>query len=504
MAMSISNTPNTIHFLRRRLLYMLMAVMTLIAVGCTEDDYSGRQDLPTGEYQVRLLVEQQAVTTRADGDVSAIKELRVYVFNASNKLVGHFYDGSLSASGQTYYVPLRLAEGGDLTFYVVANENGGGLALSEATTKDALDKMSFITASVDRTKGDLLTGVAKATITTENAQGGSTYVVQCPLKRPFSLLEVYFAKGSSTVEASVNKIDLYDYTTGGFICDSYSPYNQSRVFGTDALVMLSTLTDVQQVVSENEHGTSTADYGSAVASVPVSVNGQGLSTGWGNTWVNEVPTTTPQPRLEIAYTVGNDDKTATVYLPRMITMNTRYNVKCLIKDTGGLFVTLVPQDWTDEEIHNYELGDAGVFVITTPNLKERVENSKVYATQYSLESNASARQFTFTLKMDTPIGVRWMAHLTNSSDFEFVIDENHAAEGVGGAGEVTIWVRPTKSFDATAERATTKLYISLGTAEGVAQRFDNDMDYTQDGQTINIEQVSQQEGDVIWNSSVQP
>lgn len=483
---------------------MLMAVMTLIAVGCTEDDYSGRQDLPTGEYQVRLLVEQQAVTTRADGDVSAIKELRVYVFNASNKLVGHFYDGSLSASGQTYYVPLRLAEGGDLTFYVVANENGGGLALSEATTKDALDKMSFTTASVDRTKGDLLTGVAGATITTENVQGGNTYVVQCPLKRPFSLLEVYFAKGSSTVEASVNKIDLYDYTTSGFFCDSYSPYNQSRVFGTEALVMLNTSTVVQQVVSENEHGTSTADYGSAVASVPVSVNGQGLTTGWGNTWVNEVPTTTHQPRLEIAYTVGNDDKTATVYLPRMITMNTRYNVKCLIKDTGGLFVTLVPQDWTDEEIHNYELGDAGVFVITTPNLKERVENSKVYATQYSLESNASARQFTFTLKMDTPIGVRWMAHLTNSSDFEFVIDENHAAEGVGGAGEVTIWVRPTKSFDATAERATTKLYISLGTAEGVAQRFDNDMDYTQDGQTINIEQVSQQEGDVIWTSSAQP
>ena len=503
MAMSISNTPNTIHFLRRRLLYMLMAVMTLIAVGCTEDDYSGRQDLPTGEYQVRLLVEQQAVTTRADGDVSAIKELRVYVFNASNKLVGHFYDGSLSASGQTYYVPLRLAEGGSLKFYVVANEKGGGLMLSEATTKDALDKMSFTTASVDRTKGDLLTGVADATITTENAQGGSTYVVQCPLKRPFSLLEVYFAKGSSTVEASVNKIDLYDYTTGGFICDSYSPYNQSRVFGTDALVMLNTSTDVQQVVSENEHGTSTANYGSAVASVPVSVNGQGLSTGWGNTWVNEVPTTTHQPRLEIAYTVGNDDKTAIVYLPRMTTMNTRYNVKCLIKDTGGLFVTLVPQEWTDEEEHNYELGDAGTFSFTPTNLRSRVSD-KVYATQYSVESNASARQLTFTLQMTNPEGVRWMAHLTNSSDFEFVIDENHAAEGVGGAGEVTIWVRPTKSFDATAERATTKLYISLGTAEGVSQRFDNDMNYTQNGQTIYIEQVSQQEGDVIWNSSVQP
>lgn len=503
MAMSISNTPNAIHFLRKRLQCLLMAAMTLLAVGCIEDDYSVRQDLPAGEFQVRLLVEQQAVATKADGDVSAIKELRVYVFNASNKQVGHFYDGSLSASGQTYYVPLRLAEGGELTFYVVANENGGGLALSEATTKDELDKMSFTTASVDRTKGDLLTGVADATITTENAQGGNTYVVQCPLKRPFSLLEVYFAKANSAMEATVNKIDLYDYTTSGFICDSYSPYNQSRVFGADALVMLSTLTDVQQVVSENEHGTSTADYGSAVASVPVSVNGQGLTTGWGSSWVNVEPETEHQPRLVIAYTVGNDAKTATVYLPRMITMNTRYNVKCLIKDTGGLFVTLVPQDWTDEDEHNYELGDAGTFSFTPTNLRSRLSD-KVYATQYSVESNASARQLTFTLEMTNPEGVRWMAHLTNSSDFEFVIDENHAAEGVGGAGEVTIWVRPTKAFDATSERATTKLYISLGTAEGVAQRFDNDMDYTQDGQTINIEQVSQQEGDVIWNSSVQP
>lgn len=499
-----SYTPKTVHAVLRKLYCLLLASAALFPAGCISDDYGTENELPDGEFQVNLLIEPQAAMTKAFEDVSAIKQLRVYVFNRQQKKVGYHYIADLQERGEAYYIPLRLAEGGALDFYVVANEAGGGLSLAENTSKADLDKMQFEVAKISRASGDLLTGKAAATITEDNAQDGQVLEVDCPLRRPFSLLEVYVAKAGQGMSAQVNSIGLCDYTTAGFLCDSYSIYNPARTFADGPLSMLGTAAGVTAVVAEGEHGTSSADYGTALASTPVALNEQGLTTGWGSSWVNEEPETEYKPRLEIAYTVGNDAKTATVYLPRMITMNTRYNVKCLIKDTGGLFVTLIPQDWTDEEEHIYDLDDAGSFVITETNLKKRVSDSKVYATQYSLESNASARQFTFTLNMTAPEGVRWMAHLTNSSDFEFVIDENHAAEGVGGAGEVTIWVRPTKSFDATAERATTKLYISLGTAEGVAQRFDNDMDYTQDGQTIYIEQVSQQEGDVIWNSSVQP
>lgn len=499
-----SYTPKTVHAVLRKLYCLLLASAALFPAGCISDDYGTENELPDGEFQVNLLIEPQAAMTKAFEDVSAIKQLRVYVFNRQQKKVGYHYIADLQERGEAYYIPLRLAEGGALDFYVVANEAGGGLSLAENTSKADLDKMQFEVAKISRASGDLLTGKAAATITEDNAQDGQVLEVDCPLRRPFSLLEVYVAKAGQGMSAQVNSIGLCDYTTAGFLCDSYEIYNQARTFGDGPLSMLGTDADVTAVVAEGEHGTSSADYDTALASTPVALNGQGLTTGWGNSWVNDVPTTTRKPRLEIAYTVGNDVKTATVYLPRMITMNTRYQVKCLIKDTGGLFVMLVPQDWTDEEEHDYDLDDAGAFAITETNLKERVSGNKVYATQYSLESNASARQFTFTLNMTAPEGVRWMAHLTNSSDFEFVIDENHAAEGVGGAGEVTIWVRPTKSFEATAERATTELYVTLGTAPNTKQAIDKDMNFTSEMQTFHIEQVSQQEGDAIWGSSVQP
>lgn len=499
-----SYTPKTVHAVLRKLYCLLLASAALFPAGCISDDYGTENKLPDGEFQVNLLIEPQAAMTKAVEDVSAIKQLRVYVFNQQQKKVGYHYIANLQETGEAYYIPLRLAEGGALDFYVVANEAGGGLSLAENTSKEDLDKMQFEVDQISRASGDLLTGKDTATITEANAQDGQVRVVDCPLRRPFSLLEVYVAKAGQGMSAQVNSIGLYDYTTAGFLCDSYSIYDQARTFADGPLSMLGTDADVTAVVAEEEHGTPSADYGTALASTPVALNGQGLTTDWGSSWVNDVPTTRRKPRLEIAYTVGNDAKTATVYLPRMITLNTRYQVKCLIKDTGGLFVTLEPQDWTDEEEHDYDLDDAGSFVITETNLKERVSGNKVYATQYSLESNASARQFTFTLNMTAPEGVRWMAHLTNSSDFEFVIDENHAAEGVGGAGEVTIWVRPTKSFEATAERATTELYVTLGTAPNTKQTVDNKMDYTIDTQTFHIEQVSQQEGDAIWGSSVQP
>ncbi len=504
MTMRKINTPKAMCLVRQKLHILLWAATALCLASCIKDDASGGQDLPEGEYQVRLLVDPQTVTTKAD-DVSAIKSLHVYVFNGQSELVGYHHDASLQATGTAYYVPLRLAEGGTLSFYVVANESGAGLTLAETTAKAALDAMTFQTANINRGNGDLLTGTTTAEITTANAQGGNTLVVNCPLKRPFALLEVYFAKTDANMNAAVTDINLHDYTTAGYLCDSYSPYNQARTFADGSQDLLAQTFSVAAVVAEANHGTASANYGTAATSVPVTLNGQGLTTGWGDSWTNTEPSTGRKPRLVINYTVGTEAKEATVYLPRMTAMNTRYNVKCLIKDTGGLFVTLVPVDWNDSSL-NYDLGNVGTFTLTDPNMRERVtdDDAKVFATQFSTESNASARQLTFTLNMIVPEGVRWMANLTNPSDFEFVIDDNHAAEGVGGAGAVTIQVRPTKTFDATGERPVTDLYITLGTAVGVPQSFDSDMDYTTDMQTLHIEQVSSSEGDAIWGTTSQP
>ena len=295
-----SYTPKTVHAVLRKLYCLLLASAALFPAGCISDDYGTENELPDGEFQVNLLIEPQAAMTKAFEDVSAIKQLRVYVFNQQQKKVGYHYIANLQERGEAYYIPLRLAEGGALDFYVVANEAGGGLSLAENTSKADLDKMQFEVAKISRASGDLLTGKATDTITEQ------VLVVDCPLRRPFSLLEVYVAKAGQGMSAQVNSIGLYDYTTAGFLCDSYSIYDQARTFADGPLSMLGTDADVTAVVAEGEHGTSLADYGTALASTPVALNGQGLTTGWGNSWVNDVPTTTRKPRLEIAYTVGND------------------------------------------------------------------------------------------------------------------------------------------------------------------------------------------------------
>lgn len=189
-----------------------------------------------------------------------------------------------------------------------------------------------------------------------------------------------------------------------------------------------------------------------------------------------------------------------------IPRNRLVNIVVTLKSGGGFGVKCEVKEWEDVS-YDYTLSDAGNFSITEPNAKEFPYDTDktAIATQYSTESGASSRQATFTVKMTTPVGVRWMAHLTNAQDFEFVTDENHASEGVGGSSPVTLLIRPTKSFDATGERPYTELYVTLGTAPDNKQRFVDPGKYcSSDGTSIPIVQVSATEGDVLWGTSVQP
>lgn len=189
-----------------------------------------------------------------------------------------------------------------------------------------------------------------------------------------------------------------------------------------------------------------------------------------------------------------------------IPRNRLVNIVVTLKSGGGFGVKCEVKEWEDVS-YDYTLSDAGEFTITGPNAKVFTYDTDktAYATQYSTESGASSRQATFTVEMKTPVGVRWMAHLTNAQDFEFVTDENHAAEGVGGSSPVTLLIRPTKSFDATGERPYTELYVTLGTAPDNKHKFVDPGDYcSSDGTSIPIVQVSATEGDALWGTSVEP
>ena len=492
-----------------RMLWPAIWLWVFVLAACTADgDTLPAASGGEGEYMVRLLIDPQAASTRAPGDesgVSGIHQLRVYVFNADGDRVGYYENMNLQTTGQAYYVPFRLSEGGQLDFYVVANEDGTNTQddrynLTENTTKVTLNRAGFLVENIDRDPGDLLTGVVTKTIEA-TPEGGNVPVVECKLSRPYSLLNIFFAKSTETCIATVTGVKLYNYSRYGYFSDRNitTDYTTNRndnhtkeftfLSATDNAITVST------VVPEDEQ--KTGNYGNESFTKPVALDTDG-SSEWTTDWENIEKA--DYPYLEIAYTLNGAKKTANVYLPPIAKTNCKYNVKCLIIEKGGLAVQCNAMPWQDQK-HDYVISDGGQFILTNTNMREITQSTKVYATQYSESAGASDRQFTFTLQMTRPEGVRWTAHLTNALDFEFVEDDSYQSTGVGGNGQgVAIRVRPTKEYDAGVARET-ELYITIGTAPNNKQRFDSEMLYSADGTSIRIRQVSATEGDAIWNST---
>lgn len=142
----------------------------LLLAGCSKEQSLSVPD-GDGALEVRLVIDTKQAQTRIT-DVNIINTLRVYIFDVATKeLVGYNYNGSLQESGSAYYLPLRLQKGGNLEFFVLANE-GNGLTygsgedakpLDEHISHDALHALTFSRANV--TNGALMSGRVTREIT---------------------------------------------------------------------------------------------------------------------------------------------------------------------------------------------------------------------------------------------------------------------------------------------------------------------------------------------------
>ena len=106
----------------------------------------GKSDTPTaasGPVDVRLVV-SSGNNTRVGSDETDndIRQLRVYAFNADGKKVGYAEADKLQ--GQNY-IPITLSEGGDINFYVIANDNFGPKPVTDWTSlsKTDLESLKF-------------------------------------------------------------------------------------------------------------------------------------------------------------------------------------------------------------------------------------------------------------------------------------------------------------------------------------------------------------------------
>lgn len=118
----------------------LMTIAALaVATSC------GKSDTPTaasGPVDVRLVV-SSGNNTRVGSDATDndIRQLRVYAFKGDTK-VGYAEADNLQ--GQNY-IPITLSEGGDINFYVIANDNFGPKPVTDWTllSKTDLESLKF-------------------------------------------------------------------------------------------------------------------------------------------------------------------------------------------------------------------------------------------------------------------------------------------------------------------------------------------------------------------------
>lgn len=127
----------------------LMTIAALaVATSC------GKSDTPaaaSGPVDVRLVV-SSGNNTRVGSDETDndIRQLRVYAFNADGEKVGYAEADNLQ--GQNY-IPITLSKGGDINFYVIANDNFGPRPTVDA--EQVTDWTSLSKANLESLKFDL-------------------------------------------------------------------------------------------------------------------------------------------------------------------------------------------------------------------------------------------------------------------------------------------------------------------------------------------------------------
>lgn len=465
----------------------LLLLLTLLPVSCIKDDYT-----PKGTATVTMTFTTRAIsnsTTRATGDLldnEQMKTLRVIVARSrpSEILYNLKYEIQPDQTEKTItFSELTVNKNGeDFDFYAIANEEGflndnESLEGTSVNLADLYDRVLTGGFTVGATLPQ--TGYKKITV---KPQTSGIQHEDMKLDFPAGKIQLTFVNETGK-EVNLTNVKV----------PSVAP-NQAYLFYHGQIPAGTTLTgDVNFGSITVPSGTESVPTShSAYRYIYPGAAGEGkykLTATWGDKNFEELLKTTDAPN-------------GISSIPR----NRLVNIVVTLKSGGGFGVKCEVKDWEDVS-YDYTLSDAGEFTITEPNAKVFTYDTDktAIATQYSTESGASSRQATFTVEMKTPVGVRWMAHLTNAQDFEFVTDESHAAEGVGGSLPVTLLIRPTKSFDATGERPYTELYVTLGTAPDNKQKFVDPGDYcSSDGTSIPIVQVSATEGDALWGTSVEP
>lgn len=314
----------------------------------------GKSDTPTaasGPVDVRLVV-SSGNNTRVGSDAkdNDIRQLRVYAFKGDTK-VGYAEADNLK--GQNY-IPITLSEGGDINFYVIANDNFGPKPVTDwiSLSKTDLESLKFDLSGFtgwsttgdfvspmsnnlkDEFGNDLENNNAYSNPVTVTKPTSGSLVIPVTVQHVLGRLRLMLNKESDDVTITLKRAAVYNrpdyfllYNSGSADIE-YNNNNKSLVdeFVVSDIPLETTQKEVARTyLAPNLYGSSDPDTYNAQKT-----DGTTSSNGLNEAYRLELT-------VEFAYTTGtsktkNYTEDYTVYLPR-VPRNTSIDVQGTFKGT---------------------------------------------------------------------------------------------------------------------------------------------------------------------------
>lgn len=456
----------------------LLLLLVLLPTSCAKEDNMGEKASVTMTFFTRA----QSADASVDGGISLLdneqmKTLRVIVARKSNEIlfnVNYSIDKDETSKKIIFSELTTNKEGEKFDFYAIANESAFLDANESLDGKEInLENLKSRVLNKDFNNPPLSL-LPQAVYQEIEVKPGENNEASMQLLFPVAKINLSFINTTGSKQ-TISNISLHKLTPdrAKLFYDSNMPGDVSlnRAIGFDDVTLSAAEENTTAGVRYVYPGETGVQYV--------------LTAQWNN------------KEYTLPLTIGNNVLTNLV-------RGMQYDVTVTLKG-GGLTVSCNVLDW-DDLSHEVQLSDRGEFDIKPVNIQrfswgDNNENEAI-ATQFGEGAGADDRYATLTLCMTSPKGVIWQAHLDNP-DFEFVGE----SKGVGGDKEVTLKIRPVKTYDAQV-RSVTHLYVTIGTKPNekalfVSEDYRNEL-CTDNGTDIPIVQVSPAEGDGLWRPTTNP
>lgn len=418
------------------LLAAAVVAVALLSVSCIKDS-----DLTAGEKASVTMT----FTTRVSDNVTAgnllnneqMQTLRVIVARSGTNDI--IYNVSYQIQPDETQKTIRFSEltvkkeGENIDFYAIANEQAflsGGESLEGKNVNLGALKARILTKDFNNPALSLIPQAAFKTI-----KVGPNEQQTASMNLLFPLVKVVLNFDNQTGEpVGLTKVQI-DGTAGqGYLFKDVHPeYPQATAgmgtvkFGTDGAL----------TVPAGE--VADADVAPFVRYLYPWNHGDGwkLTATWGST-----------PH-EAVFRVSNE-------VLKKLQHGQQLNVNVLLM-ANSLKVSLTVSDWTvDDQILDFSTEFNGLLnPASTGSVKLTADKGAVAV---ATDNDGTQREATFSFKMFSPQGVRWTAHLENTSEFE--LTGTTSGYGAEDAVDVTFGVKPKFEHVATDAKSV-KLYITV-------------------------------------------